>query len=90
MFQAFLTFLAENQLYDWYVTGTGAAAAVAVKKSIAIFTYKHSLFSPDMKTKLVEHVPRIKIMHLTYMSYMTSYFGEENKLFHDCLNQGPG
>ena len=43
------------------LTGTGmaAAAAVVVKKCIAIFTYKHSLFSLDMKTKVARHVPRI-------------------------------
>ena len=41
------------------VTGTGAAAVVEVKKSIAIFTYKHSVFSLDMKTKVARHVPRI-------------------------------
>ena len=31
------------------------------KKSIAIFTYKQRLLSIDMKTKLVQHVPRINI-----------------------------
>ena len=42
------------------------------KKNIPIFTYKNWVFSLDMKTKLVEHVPRINIMHLTYdnMSYI--------------------
>ena len=30
-----------------------------VKKSIVIFTYKQSLLSIDMKTKVVQHVPRI-------------------------------
>ena len=43
------------------VTFTGAVVAAAVKKTIAIFTYKHSVFSIDMKTKLVEHVPVINI-----------------------------
>ena len=44
------------------VTGTGAVVAVAVvQKSIAIFTYKHSVFSLDMKTKVARHVPRINI-----------------------------
>ena len=47
-----------------HVTGTGAVVA-GVKKNIAIFTYKHSVFSLDMKTKLVENVPRINIKHLT-------------------------
>ena len=48
-----------------HVTGTGMGVG-AVKKTIAIFTYKHSVFSLDMKTKVVTHVPRINIMHLTY------------------------
>ena len=43
-----------------HATGTGGAV-VDVKKSIAIFTYKHSVFSLDMKTKVVRHVPRINI-----------------------------
>ena len=39
------------------LTGEGdAAAAEAVKKSIAIFGYKQRLLSLDMKTKLVQHV----------------------------------
>ena len=53
-----------------------AVVAAVVKKSIAIFTYKHSVFSLDMKTKvarhrlhmktkLVQHVLRINIKHLT-------------------------
>ena len=50
------------------VTGTGMAvgAAVVQKKTIAIFTYKHSVFSLDMKTKVARHVPRINIKHWTY------------------------
>ena len=31
------------------------------KNSIAIFSYKQQLLSIDMKTKVVQHVPRIKI-----------------------------
>ena len=55
-----------------HVTGTGMGVG-AVKKTIAIFTYKHSVFSLDMKTKVVMHVPRINIMHLTYdICHMTS------------------
>ena len=47
------------------VTGTGMAvgAAVVQKKTIAIFTYKHSVFSLDMKTKVGRHVPRINIFN---------------------------
>ena len=44
--------------------GTGDDAVV--KKNIAIFTYKHSVFSLDMKTKVARHVPRINIKHWTY------------------------
>ena len=54
-----------------FVAGLGAAAVVIKKKNIAIFTYNHWVFSLDMKTKLVEHVPGINIMHSTYDS-MTS------------------
>ena len=50
------------------VTGTGAEAAVVKKNTIAIFTYKHSVFSLDMKTKVVQHVPVININTLTYDS----------------------
>ena len=44
-----------------HVTGTGMVVAVVKKKIIAISTYKHSVFSLDMKTKVVRHVPRINI-----------------------------
>ena len=40
------------------VTGTGDEEEVP-KKIIAIFTYKLSVFSLDMKTKVARHVPRI-------------------------------
>ena len=45
------------------VTGEGEAG---VKKNIAILAYKQSLFSLDVKTKVVRHVPRINIKHWTY------------------------
>ena len=39
------------------LTGSGVAAAAAVKKKIiVIFTYKQRLLSIDMKTKVVQHV----------------------------------
>ena len=44
------------------VSGSGAAAdddGNDVKKSIAIFAYKQRILSIEMKTKLVQHVPRI-------------------------------
>ena len=40
------------------VTGEGDVVDVK-KKSIDIFTYKQRLLSIDMKTKVVQHVPRI-------------------------------
>ena len=44
-------------------------AAAVIKKSIAIFTYKHSVFSLDMKTKVARHVPRIiKNHHIPYQT----------------------
>ena len=48
------------------------------KKSIAIFTYKHSVFSIDMKTKVVRHVPRININHLTLEDELTAL--EDDKI----------
>ena len=38
---------------------TGEGADGDVKKSIDIFGYKQRLLSLDMKTKVVQHVPRI-------------------------------
>ena len=43
------------------VTGEGVAD---VKKNIAIFNYKQSLWSIDMKTKVAWYVPRMNIEHL--------------------------
>ena len=43
-------------------TGEGGAAA-EVKKTIAIFGYKQRLLSLDMKTKVVQHVPRICLLY---------------------------
>ena len=50
------------------LTGEGDDAADAddVKKSIAIFGYKHRLLSLDMKTKVVQHVPRINLSHFNF------------------------
>ena len=41
------------------LTGEGDADADVPKNSIAIFSYNQWLLSLDMKTKLVQHVPRI-------------------------------
>ena len=44
------------------LTGEGAAAADDDDAiTIAIFNYKQRLLSIDMKTKVVQHVPRIKL-----------------------------
>ena len=49
------------------VTGKGAAKSFVKKKplmsqkSIAIFGYKQSLLSIEMKTKVVQHVSRFKL-----------------------------
>ena len=45
------------------LTGEGDDDAAEVKKIIAIFTYNQSL---DMKTKVVQHVPRINLSHLNF------------------------
>ena len=45
---------------------TNEGAAEVKKKSIAIFAYKQRLLSIEMKTKLVQHVPRINLSHLNF------------------------
>ncbi len=44
---------------------SGSGEDEEVKKSIVIFTYKQSLLSIDMKTKVIQHIPRIKLDNLT-------------------------
>ena len=51
-------FLAGNQLYDWVSHRGGCGRQ---KKIIDIFTHKQQHLSIDMKTKIVQHVPRINI-----------------------------
>ena len=46
------------------LTGDGAAYD-DLKKNIVIFGYKQLLLSIDMKTKVVQHVPMIKLDNLT-------------------------
>ena len=48
------------------VTGEGAEEAAEVKKSIAIFAYKQRLLSIEMKTKVVQHVPRINLSRFNF------------------------
>ena len=51
-------FLAGNQLYDWFTHRWGWRCQ---KKIIDIYTHKERHLSIDMKTKIVQHVPRINI-----------------------------
>ena len=51
-------FLAGNQLYDWSANRRGCCCQ---KKTIDIYTHKERHLSIDMKTKIVQHVPRINI-----------------------------
>ena len=39
------------------------------KKTIATFGYKQWLLSLDMKTKVVQHVPRINLSHLNFSKF---------------------
>ena len=43
-------------------------------KSIAIFTHKQSLWSIDMKTKVVQHVPRINISNFNFEIFLVPIF----------------
>ena len=54
-------FLAGNQLYDRSTNRRGCCQ----KRPIVIFTHKQRHLSIDMKTKDVQHVPRINISNLT-------------------------
>ena len=56
------------------ITGQGDAAAEEVHKSIAIFGYKQSLLSVDMKTKVVQHVERERVK-LQLLSDIQTFFG---------------
>ena len=48
-----------------HVKSEGAAKSV-VKKSIDIFNSKERLLSLDMKTKVVQHVPRINFLKINF------------------------
>ena len=61
-----------------YVTGKGAAAVHKVlskkkhwcqKKTIDIFNFKQRLLSIDMKTKVVQHVPKIKFSGFQFFKF---------------------
>ena len=53
------------------LTGEGD---VEVKKSIDIYNYKQRLLSIDMKTKVVQHVPRIKFSSFQVLSDFQTFF----------------
>ncbi len=53
---------------------TGEGDVGAVKKNIAIFTYKHWVFSLDMKTKVARHVPRIAFQNKKFQNFKISWF----------------
>ena len=46
------------------VTGMGEVTSLRFQKTIAIFGNEQRLLSIDMKTKVVQHVPRIKLENL--------------------------
>ena len=58
-------FLAGNQLYDCFTHRGGSCQKpcqkICQKKSIDVFIHKQRHLSIDMKTKIVQHVPRINI-----------------------------
>ena len=45
---------------------SGSGVEEDVKKNIAIFAYKQRILSIEMKTKLVQHVPRINLSHFNF------------------------
>ena len=54
-------FLAGNQLYDCFTHRWGWCQKPCQKISIDVFIHKQRHLSIDMKTKIVQHVPRINI-----------------------------
>ena len=71
--QLFLTFdsqlfLAGNQLYDWKTHRWGWWWWCQ-KKHIAFFVNKQRLLSLDMKTKVVQHVPRINLSYFKFQIF---------------------
>ena len=66
-------------------TTNGMLRLMTSQKSIAIFTEKQRLLSIDMKTKVVQHVPRIKLDNLTTWQLDTFEHRHENKSCSACL-----
>ena len=48
------------------VTGEGDTVGVLEKGFMGIFNSKERLLSLDMKTKVVQHVPRINLSHFNF------------------------
>ena len=48
------------------VNGSGGEDEDEVKKTIAIFAYKQRILSIEMKTKIVQHVPKINLRHFKF------------------------
>ena len=64
------------------VTGEGADEEDEVqKKIIAVFTYKKRLLSIDVKTKVVQHVPRINLRHLNFKKFQISVSCKQNPVW---------
>ena len=55
-------------------TTNGMLRLMTSQKSIAIFTEKQRLLSIDMKTKVVQHVPRINLSYFKFWIFKFSNF----------------
>ena len=51
----------------WLANSQDRVWMMMSKKSIAIFGYKHWLLSLEMKTKVVQHLPRINLSHFNFV-----------------------
>ena len=56
------------------LTGEGDDAAAVKKNHIAIFAYKQCLLIIDMKTKVVQHVPRIIFNVFKFSGFQVFWF----------------
>ena len=56
------------------ITGWGDEEEDVQKKSIAIFAYLQRLLSIEMKTKIVQHVPRINLSYFKFQNFKFSNF----------------
>ena len=53
----------------WTLMSVDRVTVLVSKKTIAIFGNKQWLLSLDMKTKVVQHVPRINLSHLNFQKF---------------------